>query len=268
MGRAYADRRGPLPALRDASREGTRIFVTSWDVDPTIGNYLDITPQAGARSFGGAPGPKIMDEVPPIRVPSPLAVADAQSDERYEYPTGDGFKGASDILGASILSADGAIAMSLRMREITTLWNPPNGFDHVTFTVFFHHPDRPGATVLPFLNATMPDSLDGFAMARIHGFGNEAFGPDGAAADRFGPTLQPVPQIAASVPARSVTLSFAQVLLGGPSLSGGKVYVTTWDYDGLNGMYRDLRATPGGFEYGGGEPTDPKLMDTLLIDIP
>ncbi|MEO1228332.1 MAG: pectin acetylesterase-family hydrolase [Myxococcota bacterium] len=247
--------------------EGARVFVTSWDVDSS-GAYLDITPNAGPRTFGGAPGPRIMDDLPPIRVPSPISVADPSSDERYQYPTGDGFEGAGDLLGAVVRSSGGAISLGLQMREITALWNPPNGFDHVTFTLFFHHPDRPGSTALPFLNATMPDGLDWFAMARVHGFGNEAFGSDGAGTDTFGAPLQPVPQVVASAPARNVTLSFAQDLLGLPSLSGGKVFVTTWDFDGISGIYRELRANPGGFEYGGGQPNEPKLMDTLLIDLP
>ena len=247
---------------------GARIFVTTWDVDPATGDYLEITPNAGQQSFGGAPGPKIMDDVPPILVPPTVVFTDPQNDERYQYPTDEGFEGAGDILGATVLTSGGATSLSLQMRELTTLWNPPNGFDHVTFTIFFHHPDRPGATVLPFLNAEMPDGLDWFAMARVHGFGNDVFGADGATADAFGPTIAPVPQVSGSVPARSVTLSFAQDFFGLPSFSGGKIYVTTWDFDGIRVVYRELGATPGQFEYGGGEATDPKLMDTLMIDVP
>ena len=192
---------------------GARIFVTTWDVNPASGDYLDITPTAGLRSFGGAPGPKIMDDVSPIRVPSPVTFTDPQNDERYQYPTDVGFEGTADILGATVRSSGGATSLNLRMREISTLWNPPNGFDHVTYTIFFHHPDRPGTTVLPFLNADMPDGLDWFAMARVHGFGNDVFGSDGATADAFGPTIEPVPQVAGSVPAKSVILSFAKISL-------------------------------------------------------
>lgn len=247
---------------------GARIYVTTWDVDPANGNYLEITPNPGPRSFGGGPGAKIMDDIGPITVPSPIAFADPQGDERYQYPTGAGFEGAGDILGGTLKASGGAVSLSLQMREITALWNPPNGFDHVTFTLFFHHPDRPGATVLPFLNASMPDGLEWFAMARVHGFGNDVYGSNGAAADAFGPTISPVPQVAASVPARSVTLSFAQDFVDMESFSGGKIYVTTWDFDGIRVAYRDLSADPAEFEYGGGGPTDPKLMDTIVIDVP
>ena len=52
------------------------------------------------------------------------------------------------------------------------------------------------------------------------------------------------------------------------SFSGGKIYVTTWDFDGIRVAYRDLNENPAEFGYGGGRPTDPKLMDTIVIDVP
>ena len=247
---------------------GARIYVTTWDVDTATGDYLDITPAAGPRSFGGAAGPKIMDDVAPILVPAPVAFVDPTGDERYDYPTSDGFEGSGDIEGAQLRSSGGALSLVLKMREVSTLWNPPNGFDHVTFTIFFHHPDRAGATVLPFLNTDMPDGLDWFAMARVHGFGNDVFGSEGAATDSYGTTIEPVPQVAGSEPARTVTLSFAQDLIGISDFSGGKIFVTTWDFDGIEVRYRSLAANAGIWNYGGGDPGDPKLMDTLMIDVP
>ncbi|HEX9579237.1 MAG TPA: hypothetical protein VF993_15895, partial [Myxococcales bacterium] len=43
--------------------------------------------------------------------------------------------------------------------------------------------------------------------------------------------------------------------------SGIKVYVTTWDFDGIKGTFRPLSPAGGQWEMGGGQATDPKIMD-------
>ena len=64
----------------------------------------------------------------------------------------------------------------------------------------------------------------------------------------------------------SFTLSSSS--LGGVrSLSGIKVYVSTWDYDG---GFRPLASTPGTSIFGGGEgATDPLIMnDSAVTTLP
>jgi hypothetical protein len=50
-------------------------------------------------------------------------------------------------------------------------------------------------------------------------------------------------------------------------LSGARVYVTTWDYDG---GYRALAPEAGPHAFGGGDPArDPRVMDAVgPIDLP
>ena len=65
------------------------------------------------------------------------------------------------------------------------------------------------------------------------------------------------------------TLSFVlkSAALGHPgTLSGAKIYVTTWDYDG---GYRALGLDLNAGRVGGGQPTDPLVMDaSAVITIP
>ena len=51
--------------------------------------------------------------------------------------------------------------------------------------------------------------------------------------------------------------------LGNPAtLSGAKIYVTTWDYDG---GYRALGAVAQPFAMGGGGPGQAKVMDASVV---
>ena len=55
--------------------------------------------------------------------------------------------------------------------------------------------------------------------------------------------------------------------LGNPkSLSGAKLYITTWDYDG---GYRGIAPVAEPMRFGGGGPDSPKIMDdTAVIVLP
>jgi hypothetical protein len=55
--------------------------------------------------------------------------------------------------------------------------------------------------------------------------------------------------------------------IGNPStLSGAKLYISTWDYDG---GYRTIQPTAGAMSFGGGKPDSPKIMDdTAVITLP
>jgi hypothetical protein len=57
----------------------------------------------------------------------------------------------------------------------------------------------------------------------------------------------------------TVTLTLPAAALGRPaSLSGARLWVTTWDYDG---GYRALAPEAGPFTLGGGTADGPKVMD-------
>jgi hypothetical protein len=61
----------------------------------------------------------------------------------------------------------------------------------------------------------------------------------------------------------TISLTLPAAALGRlPSLSGAKVYVTTWDYDG---GYRPLAALAQPFGVGGGAAGEPKVMDASAV---
>ena len=44
------------------------------------------------------------------------------------------------------------------MHKVTASWNPPNGFDHVAFTLYFSQPGRSdGTEEMPLQQARLPD---------------------------------------------------------------------------------------------------------------
>ena len=68
---------------------------------------------------------------------------------------------------------------------------------------------------------------------RTHGWSNALFSADGADADREGTPVSPGATLQADTARNTLTLTFPAGALGcRASLSGLKVYVNTWDYDG------------------------------------
>jgi hypothetical protein len=150
--------------------------------------------------------------------------------------------------------------ISLRMNSITTPWNPPNGFDHVAFAIYVQLPDRAGgATVMPLQNGELPAGMRWHYRLRAHGWSNALFAAAGASASNEGRPVAPAAAIEVDAADRTISFTLSSAALGGvASLSGAKVYVSTWDFDG--GL-RPLAATAGASRFGGGVAGDPLVMD-------
>ena len=99
---------------------------------------------------------------------------------------------------------------------------------------------------------------------RANGWSNLLTSADGATADNEGTPMNPAADLKVSRETNTLRFTFAATALGHPAtLSGTKVYVTTWDYDG---GYRALVAQPGSFQFGGGDGRkDPLIMDASSI---
>ena len=147
--------------------------------------------------------------------------------------------------------------------------NPANGFDHVAFTVFVELPGQEGgASVMPLQNGSLPEGMRWHRRLRVHGWSNALFSPQGASASHEGTAVTPGAHIDVDAPARRVRFTLPAAALGGlRSLSGVRLYINTWDYDG---GYRPLSPTPQAWSIGGGDPnTEPKLMDdSVAITLP
>jgi hypothetical protein len=195
---------------------------------------------------------------------------DAGPSGQYRYPgdAGWGDNRQMDLRRVRVSEARGALQLDLEMASITTAWNPANGFDHVVFTVFIELPGSSGgATVMPLQNAGLPAGMRWHRRLRVGGWSNALFSPAGASASHEGTTVRPSASIQVNRQERSIRLTLPASALGRlPNLSGAKVYVTTWDYDG---GYRAL--SPQGDAYGlaGGAADGAKVMDdSAVIELP
>ena len=198
-------------------------------------------------------------------------VADPAGDDtgpsgRYTYPTDPGWgdKHLMDLRRVRVATAGGALRLDLGLAQLSTSWNPANGFDHVALTVFIQLPGRDdGASVMPLQDGTLPEGMRWHLRLRVHGWSNALFGPEGASASQEGTPLTPGAAVRADVGTGSIRLTLPAAALGRlASLSGAKVYVTTWDYDG---GYRALAPQAQPYGMGGGVAGEAKVMDASAV---
>ena len=182
----------------------------------------------------------------------------------YTYPQDSTFAHQMDLTHVQFAVGPTTLVVTMTMKDFTTVWNPPLGFDHVAFNVFFSIPGRAGATALPYLNAPFPGggqwNYDHFA----YGWNSAMYGADGATASSYGTSVAS-PKVKADAATKTIAFTYDRRPLGLPSWSGVKVYVTTWDFDGIKGILRPLSTAGGQWEMGGGQSGDPKIMDDLPV---
>ena len=251
--------------------EEAKIYISTWDIDGMSGDYRKISSEGGEWEFAGgsATDPLIMDDTVVIEVPvSGLTIEDPADDEAYNAPQNESYSKQMDILSANVKTAGSNLQLKMKMAEITDSWNPDNGFDHVSFTVFIDQPDLNGATVLPFLNADAPEDFNWEVMASTFGWGNGAYSSEDVAADKFGKSITPSPIVTVNKEAGTITLLFTAKTLGNPlTLEGSKLYITTWDIDGMSGYYRTISQDGAEWEFGG-DTTGPNVMDSIMVTLP
>ena len=97
------------------------------------------------------------------------------------------------------------------------------------------------------------------------GWTSAGFAADAATATNEGRGVIPAPQIAVDRDRRTITATLPAEAMDFPTdLTGAKVYVTTWDYDG---GYRALQPEAGGSRFGGGEASGTKVLDAADLVI-
>ncbi len=191
---------------------------------------------------------------------------DAGPNGLYSYPTDPGWGDhhVMDLRRVRVAEAGGALQLDLEMAGISTGWNPANGFDRVAYTLFIELPGRGGgATVMPLQNASLPAGMRWHLRLRAGGWTNALYASAGATSTNEGTPVTPGATIQVDRANRSVRFTLPASVLGRlPSLSGAKVYVTTWDYDG---GYRTLGPQAQAYGFGGGAPDGAKVMDDSAV---
>jgi glycosidase len=188
-------------------------------------------------------------------------------DGQIRYPNHASFeRGQMDITHTVVEQAGGALRISLRMGAHSQVWGPPNGFDHVAFTLFIELPQGDGAPlpegaeVMPDQDARLPQGMRWHLRLRAHGWTNAMFSAEGASASSDGRPVSPAALVTTDRATRTVTFTVPSAALGDRlQLSGARLYITTWDYDG---GYRALAREPGPFIFGG-PPGSAKVIDAV-----
>ena len=186
---------------------------------------------------------------------------------QYRYPLDAGWRAhrPADIEHVQAWGAGGALRIALRMHDVVSQWNPPQGFDHVAFTIFVQLPGASGGSrVLPLQHALLPGDMRWGYRLRANGWSLASFNAPGASDANEGTAAGPSPDIRVDKAARTITFTIPAAALGDrASLDGAKVYVTTWDYDG---GYRALAPQPQPAAFGGGDGArDPLVMDATDV---
>jgi glycosidase len=190
---------------------------------------------------------------------------------RYQYPLDAGWREHRqlDIQQVKVSGSGTAMKIALTMNSVTTPWNPPNGFDHVAFNIYLQIAGRDdGASVMPQQNASLPAGMRWQYRLRAHGWSNALFAAAGASAGNEGTATTPAAGIEVDAAKRTISFTLSGAALGKlASLSGVKVYVSTWDFDGGP---RPLAAQPGQSTFGGGDGARAPLVmdDTAVITLP
>jgi hypothetical protein len=198
-----------------------------------------------------------------VDVPQPAGGVAGPAGE-YRYPTHESFTRQMDLRRTRVLTAGGALRIELDMADVTRVWGPGNGFDHVAFSVFIELPGRDGgARAMPGQNAELPDGMRWHVRLRAHGWSNALFGYEGADANADGRSITPAAEIQSEPAQRRIVFTIPSESLGDPdSLSGARVYVSTWDWDG---GWRALAREAASFTVGGGDPAGPKVWSASPV---
>jgi hypothetical protein len=195
----------------------------------------------------------------------------------YTYPTDGSFARQMDITGVKLEVGATTMNLNLTMKDFSTVWNPKNGFDHVYYNIFFQIPGQTGGlTVMPKLNASVPAGFEWTYDQFSGGFDNVMYTSAGA-----GPTMQgataAAPTIRVDPGTKTIIFTYDRNNFGLATWSGVKIYISTWDFDGIGAKFRPLAKDAGPFTMGGGGPpytpdannpsilysADPKIMDDL-----
>ncbi len=199
---------------------------------------------------------------------------------RYRYPLEEGYAQhqPADIRRVQVATRQEdrgqALRITLTMAGISTAWSPRHGFDHVAFTTFLEWPQATagatdpacpteGSRVMPLQDGELPGDLRWHRRLRSHGWSLALFGCEGAGAQHEGRPLNRGVKVATDLAQKTVTFTLSAAALGNrPSLSGMRLWINTWDWDA---RYRALSPEPQAFEFGGGQPGQPRVMDSTDI---
>jgi glycosidase len=183
----------------------------------------------------------------------------------YAYPTDSTYAARqADLHQVRVETAGRNLRVTLTMGTVSSIWNPVFGFDHVCVNIYVEVPGADGVEVLPLANATAPEGMRWAYRSLSGGWINALYRAQGASAGSPGASAGPPPEVSVDREAATIQFFFPPQALGNPtSLSGVRIYVTTWDYDG---GYRALVPEAEQWKFSGADDTvAPLVMDDIPV---
>lgn len=257
-----------MPLSPDATGRWQATWPTDNWLDPRVSHRLSLRHRASANEpWLSAPAREVA--VQPrwrtwARVSDPLG-DDHGPTGHYLYPTDPSWGAARqmDLRGLQVETTGQALRLTVQLRQLTTSWNPANGFDHVAFTLFLELPGQNGGSrVMPLQGGELPDGMVWHRRLRVHGWSNALFSAEGAGPDSEGQPHAPGAALEARAARHELVVTLpASTLPPGTDLNGVRLFLSTWDWDG---GYRELAEQPGSHTLGGRRSaSDPRWMDAI-----
>lgn len=181
-------------------------------------------------------------------------------DCKYSYPLEKSFKGCMDIKGVKIYrEGKDKIVEIETANPIVKNWNPKNGFDHVSFNIYISTDEERGSSVMPLQNGKLKDGMSWNYMAFITGWENRIYSSRGADEKNWGTIEAVSSKIEVNYEKNSIELKLPSYIFDDKKRY--KIYITTWDYDGLENSYRKIENEPKEYIFGGGDKESVLVMD-------
>lgn len=178
------------------------------------------------------------------------------------------YAGQLSMLRARALTSGRDLRLELTMANVTNEWNPPHGYDHVYFHVFFDFPGQKGKRFLPKLNAARPD-FDFNAGFLLYGWGARSFAAKDSTPESYGSPLLGEVEQKADPRRKTVTFTFSDRVFDGlRAFDGTRILIATWD--GYLGDLRDLIAEKADWSFfapGARTSELPSIYDHTLITL-
>jgi glycosidase len=205
------------------------------------------------------------------RVEHSARVVDPKGDDigptgRYVKPQDPSVGCQMDIAGVLARAAGTVLQIDIEMCDVSTLWAPPNGFDHVSFNLFFDFKDKQGSSELPLIGGRYPNLQQWDLAHMVFGWASYLYSSENATEEKEGVKLGVAPAIFVDKANKRIRFTYQGNDFGVDNWRGVSIYITTWDKSG-EGNYRDLAEKQDVWTFGGGSPQSPKILDDIFIQL-
>lgn len=146
------------------------------------------------------------------------------------HPPGDpSYGGQLSLESASVYTSGRDLRLEARMAGVTNEWNPPHGFDHAYFNVFFDFPGRAGKRFFPKLRYAR-DDFEFNVGFMLYGWGTRSFGSSDSTPETYGAPLIGDVNYAVDRQNQTIAFTFSNRFFDGlKTFAGTKIFISTWD---------------------------------------